>query len=71
VRACERASKQKSTTMRGRARADWPRQRSRRGLFREDVSRTADGSVAASADDEAASELGGDDEEMALEGVVD
>jgi hypothetical protein len=57
--------------MRGRARADWPRQRSRRGLFREDVSRTADGSVAASADDEAASELGGDDEEMALEGVVD
>jgi predicted amidohydrolase len=65
-----RTSRQASTTARGRARAQIGPRRARAAGSLEDVSRAAGGSVAASADDEAASELGGDDEETALEGVV-
>jgi hypothetical protein len=68
--ACVRTSRQASTTARGRARAQIGPRRARAAGSLEDVSRAAGGSVAASADDEAASELGGDDEETALEGVV-
>jgi hypothetical protein len=54
-------------TTRESARADWPPGSGRAAGSVDGVSREADGSVAASADDEAASELGGDDEETALD----